>query len=82
MDGEKIMQTRQAVSQAIDLLHDDAWFCVIAGTDTWKGLRAADPGHAREPAVRAKGRAAPRRVRRDGHVHLAADRAGRIPQKA
>ncbi len=36
MAGEKIMQTRQAVSQAIDLLKPDAWFCVIAGTDTGK----------------------------------------------
>ncbi len=32
MDGEKIIQTRQAVSKAIELLHDDTWFCVIAGT--------------------------------------------------
>jgi uncharacterized protein YegL len=32
MDGEKIIQTRLAVSKAIDLLRDDAWFCVIAGT--------------------------------------------------
>ena len=47
-----------------------------------KGPRAADPGHAREPSGRAKGRAAPRRVGRDGHVHLAADRAGRISQEA
>ena len=36
MGGEKIRQTRLAVSQAIDLLHPDAWFCVIAGTDTGK----------------------------------------------
>ncbi len=32
MDGEKIIQTRQAVSKAIELLRDDTWFCVIAGT--------------------------------------------------
>ena len=38
MDGEKIMQTRQAVNKAIDLLHDDAWFCVIAGSDAGKLL--------------------------------------------
>ena len=36
MGGEKIRETRLAVSQAIDLLHPDAWFCVIAGTDTGK----------------------------------------------
>ncbi|MGO9114882.1 MAG: VWA domain-containing protein [Thermoguttaceae bacterium] len=38
MDGEKIMQTRQAVNKAIDLLHDDAWFCVIAGSAAGKLL--------------------------------------------
>ena len=38
MDGEKIMQTRQAVNKAIDLLHDDAWFCVIAGSAAGKVL--------------------------------------------
>lgn len=38
MDGEKIMQTRLAVNKAIDLLHDDAWFCVIAGSEAAKVL--------------------------------------------
>ena len=80
MDGEKIIQTRQAVNKAIDLLHDDAWFCVIAGTAVGKvlvPLTQATP----ENRSRAKAGAAPRRVGRDGHVHLAADRAGRIPQE-
>ena len=38
MDGEKIIQTRQAVNKAIDLLRDDAWFCVIAGSAVGKIL--------------------------------------------
>ena len=38
MDGEKIVQTRQAVNKAIDLLRDDAWFCVIAGSAAGKLL--------------------------------------------
>ncbi len=38
MDGEKIVQTRQAVNKAIDLLHDDTWFCVIAGSGAGKVL--------------------------------------------
>ena len=38
MGGEKIRQTRQAVTKAIDLLHDDAWFCVIAGAEAGKVL--------------------------------------------
>jgi hypothetical protein len=34
MDGAKIRAARAAIEKAIDLLREDAWFCVIAGTDT------------------------------------------------
>ena len=76
MDGEKIMQTRQAVNKAIDLLHDDAWFCVIAGSARGKVLAPLTQATPREPPGRAEGGAAPGGVRRHGHVHLAANRAG------
>jgi uncharacterized protein YegL len=33
MDGAKIRAARDAVQKAIDLLREDAWFCVIAGTN-------------------------------------------------
>jgi len=33
MEGAKIRAARDAVQKAIDLLREDAWFCVIAGTN-------------------------------------------------
>lgn len=33
MDGEKIRSAKAAIEKTIDLLRDDAWFCVIAGTE-------------------------------------------------
>jgi uncharacterized protein YegL len=33
MEGEKIRQTRAAVEKALDLLREDAYFCVIAGSE-------------------------------------------------
>ena len=64
MAGEKIMQTRQAVSKAIDLLRPDAWFCVIAGTDTGKlcvPLTQATPENrlSAQKAVRRLGSSGP-----------------------
>ncbi|MDR3635424.1 MAG: VWA domain-containing protein [Isosphaeraceae bacterium] len=33
MEGAKIRAARDAVAKAVDLLREDAWFCVIAGTN-------------------------------------------------
>jgi hypothetical protein len=60
MDGEKIVQTRQAVNKAIDLLRDDAWFCVIAGSAAGKLLMPLSQATAKnrlaaEQAVRHLG---------------------------
>ena len=79
--GEKIRQTRLAVSQAIDLLHPDAWFCVIAGTDTGKVCVPLTQATPENRLSAQKGSATPWLVRPDGHVHLAANRTGRIVRK-
>jgi hypothetical protein len=34
MTGDRIEHAKAALQRTIDLLRDDAWFCVIAGTDT------------------------------------------------
>lgn len=36
MEGEKIRGARAALSRAIELLREDAWFCIIAGTGVGK----------------------------------------------
>jgi uncharacterized protein YegL len=34
MTGDRIEHARAALERAIDMLRDDAWFCIIAGTET------------------------------------------------
>ena len=80
MGGEKIRQTRLAVSQAIDLLHPEAWFCVIAGTDTGKVCVPLTQATPENRLSAQEGSATPRLVRPDGDVHLAANRTGRIAE--
>jgi hypothetical protein len=58
MDGTKIRAARDAVQKAIDLLREDAWFCVIAGTDKGRlavplGRATADHKERAHAAVRA-----------------------------
>ena len=69
MDGEKIMQTRLAVAKAIDLLRDNAWFCVIAGSDA---------GHVLAPLVQATPQS--RQAAQNAVRHLAA-RGGTVMSK-
>lgn len=58
MDGDKIRAARGALTKAIELLRDDAWFCVIAGTGVAQvafPLAQATPENKRRAAEAAKG---------------------------
>ena len=63
MDGEKIRHARAAVSVAIDQLRDDAWFCVIAGTDS---ANAVVPMTRAAPAARAAAKSVVARLQASG----------------
>lgn len=57
MDGEKARSAKDAVERAVDLLSDDAWFCVIAGNEGSTvvfSLAPATPAnkHAAHAAIR------------------------------
>jgi hypothetical protein len=55
MDGDNIRNARAASETAIDLLREDAWFCVIAGSDTGQLVYPLSQATAANKAT-AKGR--------------------------
>jgi hypothetical protein len=43
MDGEKLASAKEATAKALELLREDAWFCVIAGTESGRLLFPLQP---------------------------------------
>ncbi len=63
MTGDRIEHAKAALEKSIDLLRDDAWFCIIAGTET---ARVAFPLSQATPTNRRAAHAAVRELSASG----------------
>src|SRR5262245_36377090 len=63
MSGERIEHAKAALERTIDLLKEDAWFCVIAGTET---AHVAFPLSQATPTNKRAAHAAVRRLHASG----------------
>jgi hypothetical protein len=63
MTGDRIENAKAAVERTIDLLRDDAWLCIIAGTET---ARVAFPLSQATPTNKKAAHAAVRRLTASG----------------
>jgi hypothetical protein len=69
MTGDRISAAKEAVARTIDLLRDDAWFCVIAGTET---ARLAFPLSQATPTNKRAARTAALELQANGGTAMSA----------